>query len=280
MNTPTPIHTPRRIALSTWSLHRALGKPAFYGPDDDRIPTQTHGHGALRLLDVPARIAQAGFHTLELCHFHLPSTDASYLSELRAAADKAQVEIWNVLIDAGDVVAPVHGARDEAWIVKWIGIAHALGAKRVRVIAGKQAPTAANLKHSREALLRMADQAEAGGMRVLTENWFELSGTPDALHELMHTTSGRVGLLFDFGNWKSATKHADLTQIARYAESCHCKPQFNADGSLERADYTRCFDIVREASFSGPFSLIYDGPNDDEFAGLAAEKAIATAYLN
>ena len=275
----TIIKTPRRIAVSTWSLHRTLGDPKLYSPETNEIPLDTHGRGALTLLGVPTRIAQAGIHALEICHFHLASVGTDYLHQVRAAAEQAQVEIWNLLIDAGDPVHPQHAARDEAWIAQWLDVAHALGAKRVRVIAGKQPPTAETLQRSRDALLRLADKAEPLGIRVLTENWFETTSTPESVHELMRATEGRIGLLFDFGNWKGATKHADLAQIARYAESCHCKPQFNADGGIERADYTRCFDIVRGAGFSGPFSLIYDGPNDDEFAGLAAEKAIAQNYL-
>ena len=271
--------TPLRLAVSTWSLHRTLGDPQIYGPDTNQIPVNTHGRGALSLLEVPTRIARAGIHALEICHFHLPSIDANYLHQVRAAAEQAQVEIWNLLIDAGDPVHPQDAARDEAWIAQWLDVAHELGTKRVRVIAGKQSPTAKTLQHSRDALLRLADKAEPHGIRVLTENWFETASTPDAVHELMRTTEGRIGLLFDFGNWKGATKHADLAQIAQYAESCHCKPQFHADGSIEPSDYTRCFDIVHTAGFSGPFSLIYDGPNDDEFAGLAAEKAIAETYL-
>jgi sugar phosphate isomerase/epimerase len=275
----TPVQTPSRLAVSTWSLHRTLGDPAFYGPEADRIPLNTHQRGALALLELPRRIAEAGIHALEICHFHLPSTDGAYLHQLRVAADEAGVELWNLLIDAGDVTDPEHSRRDEAWIADWIRVAGTLGTKRVRVIAGKQPPTPDTLAHSAAALVRLADVAEPLGIRVLTENWFETTSTPDAVHTILQATHGRIGLLFDFGNWKGPGKFADLRHIAPYAESCHCKPPFLADGSLDTDDYTRCFDITRAVGFSGPYSLIYDGPRDDEFAGLAAEKAVAQKYV-
>ncbi len=276
----TPQQTPRRLAVSTWSVHRTLGAPAFYGPEADRIPIDTHNRGALSLQELPKRIAQAGIRALEICHFHVPSTDSADLHKLRAAVDEANVELWNLLIDAGDVTHPDHGVRDEAWIAKWIRIAGSLGAQRVRVIAGKQPPTPENLARSAAALLRLADVAEPLGMRVLTENWFDTTSTPESVHALIQATRGRIGLLFDFGNWKGPNKYADLTHIAPYAESCHCKPPFLADGSLDHDDYTHCFDITRDAGFSGPYSLIYDGPSDDEFAGLAAEKQVADVYVS
>src|SRR5579859_7169213 len=80
------INTPgRRLSVSTWSLHRTLGRPDIYGVEVGfHIPTATHGKGALLLLELPARLATFGIHTLELCHFHLPSLDPGYLAELHS----------------------------------------------------------------------------------------------------------------------------------------------------------------------------------------------------
>lgn len=272
-----PIPGPR-LSVSTWSVHRALGDPAPYGPDAAGIPTHTHNNGALTLLDLPARIAQHGIRTLEICHFHLPSRDVAYLAQLRRAIEAAGVELWQVLIDAGDVTHPADGARDAAWIAHWIDVAHALGAKRTRVIAGKQAPTRKNLAHSRDAILRLAEKAQPLGIRLVTENWFDLLDTPDDVLWLLEQAQGQLGLCLDFGNWKGAQKYAGFEAIAPLAESCHAKPQFEADGSIEPADYTRCLDITQAAGFAGPYTLIYDGPRADEFAGLEAEKRIVQPY--
>src|SRR3712207_5645598 len=109
-NQPRP-----RLSVSTWSLHRALGRPSFYGPETGQaIPVETHGRGALSLLELPAHIAAFGIHTLEICHFHLPSRDHTYLSELRSALDDAGVELFSLLVDDGDLTHPEHAQRDLA----------------------------------------------------------------------------------------------------------------------------------------------------------------------
>lgn len=273
----TDSHT-LRLSASSWSLHRSLGAPGIYGPGAD-IPHESHGRGSISLLEAPALLAELGIRTMEICHFHLPSRAPAYLERLRDALAKNGVELWSLLVDAGDLTHEVHGQRDEAWIAGWLDDAQRLGAKRVRVIAGKGAPTAANLARSRAALLRLAGAAEARGLRLMTENWFDLLSTPAAVHALMDDLEGRISLCLDFGNWRGATKYEDLRAIAGYAESCHAKPQFDTHGAIEREDFARCIQITREAGFSGPYTLIYDGPNPDERAGLTAlAAALAEAW--
>lgn len=274
-NDPTP---GPRLSVSTWSVHRSLGDPAIYGPADAGIPIHTHNNGAVTLLELPARIAQHGIRTLEICHFHLPSLDDAYLAQLRQAIEEAGVELWQVLADAGDITHPADGERDAAWIAQWIDVAHTLGAKRVRVIAGKQKPTRENLMKSRDTILRLNEKAQPLGIRLVTENWFDLLNTPEDVLWLLEQTQGQLGLCLDFGNWKGDGKYAGFDAIAPMAESCHAKPQFDAGGEVEPIDYTRCLDITKTAQFNGPYTLIYDGPSDDEFAGLQAEKRIVQPY--
>ena len=54
---------------------------------------------------------------------------------------------------------------------------------------------------------------------------------------------------------------------------------FAEDGTMDKADYVRCLELARAASHAGPYTLIYDGPNGDEWAGLDAERAIVLPYL-
>src|SRR5262245_27859222 len=102
---------PLRLSVSTWSLHRALGRPAFYGAaDGEQIPVETHNRGTMTLLDLPARVAEAGIHMLEICHFHLPSRDRAYLQELRGALESASVQLFSLLVDDGDITSAAHAA--------------------------------------------------------------------------------------------------------------------------------------------------------------------------
>jgi sugar phosphate isomerase/epimerase len=270
-----------RLSVSTWCLHRTLGRPDMYGVEAGfHIPTATHGRGTLSLLELPARLATFGIRTLELCHFHLPSLDPGYLAELQAELQAAQVELFSLLIDDGDIIHPTHAERDLAWIRRWIEIADTLGAKHMRVIAGKSAPTQEDLTKSAQELKRLAILVEEAGMRLMTENWFGVLSTPAAVHELFEQLEDQVGLCLDFGNWNGPGKYRDLREIATYAESCHAKAHFSGPDELDVADYTQCLEITAAANFAGPYTLIYSGPDDDEWAGLAREMQIVQPYLS
>lgn len=267
----------RRLSVSTWSLHRTLGDPPGYGPGE-AAPAWPDLDGGLALLDLPATLAEAGIHTLELCHFHLPSRDTAYLDELRSALAAADIELWAFLIDSGDVVDPATGERDRRWIEGWLPVASALGARTARVIAGRAEPTAARLEASRRALAGLAEVAADLGVRVTTENWHALLSTPDAVDALLDGLSDRVGFCIDLGNWSGPAKYADLARIAPYADGCHAKCSFDAHGP-DREDFERCLALLDAAGFDGPYTLIYDGPSADEWDGLAVEREMVAPYL-
>ncbi len=269
-----------RLSVSTWSLHRTLGPTYWDSPaKPSRERAEPYGPGSLSLLDVPAQIAAFGINTLEICHFHLPSRDDVYLQELRSALDSAGVELFTILIDDGDITHPAHGQRDQAWISSWLETAGQLGARCSRVIAGKTTGEG-SLNRSQDALTQLVEVAKANNVRLMTENWFDLFADPTSVRHVMEPLAGQVGLCVDFGNWKGATKYDDLAQITQYAESCHAKCSFTAPLQANSDDYVRCLELTRAADFDGPYTLIYDGPDDDEWAGLAIERDLVTPYLN
>ena len=270
-----------RLSVSTWSLHRQLGKPGFTGPAHDmQIPIESHNQGPVSLLELPARIAEFGIHTLEICHFHLPSVEKSYLSELRTALADAEVELFSVLIDDGDITHASEAERDIAWIEKWIGIAGKLGAKCARVIGGKAAPSPETVAQSRDVLAQLAERADTAGIRLMSENWFSIFSTPENVNTILEGLDGKVGLCLDFGNWRGDTKYKDLAAIASLAESCHTKAHFAAPREMDTEDYVQCLELTQKAGFAGPHTLIYDGPGNDEWEGLALEREVVNPYLN
>ncbi|NKB71421.1 MAG: TIM barrel protein [Candidatus Latescibacteria bacterium] len=277
MTTTNGIAKPR-LSVSTWSLHRTLGAPPFYGVDQP-IPTDDHGQGAATLLELPALIAAKKIKTLEICHFHLPSRDAVYLAELKAAIEAAEVELFTLLVDDGDLSHPEHGQRDRAWMEGWLEVAQALSSRCVRMIAGKQEPDADSLERSYQGLRYLSERAEARGLRLMTENWFAITSAPEYVETLLQRLEGRVGLCLDFGNWEGLDKYKQLAAIAAHAESCHTKAHFETPVALDEADYIRCLELTKAAGFKGPYTLIYDGPHDNEWRGLKQERALVRPYL-
>ena len=268
-----------RLSTSSWSLHRALG---LTYPDTPAQPNtgsaETYGRGNITLLEIPAKLAAMGIYTLEICHFHFPSRDSVYLAELRSALDLAGVELFSLLIDDGDIAHPTDGQRDLEWISGWIETAGLLGAKGARVVAGKTPPSEDALERSISGLKTLVERGKANNVRVMTENWLNLLATPDYVRRVMEFVD--IGLCADFGNWRGATKYDDLAAIFPFAESCHAKCSFSAEGTPDRADYVRCLELSRAAGFSGPYTLIYDSASVDEWNGLAVEASMVQPYLN
>ncbi|HLT62366.1 MAG TPA: TIM barrel protein [Microlunatus sp.] len=261
-------------AVSTWSLHRTLGRSvADEGPSFGLRPTgPTDG---LPLLELPAQLAAHGYDTVQICHFHLPTRDPGYLAELRSALGSAGITLDAVLVDAGDLVDPEVADDHERWIAGWLSDAAALGARRARLVAGQQPPTEERLAESARRLRRLA--AGRSELRVVTENWLALLPSAPEVHRVLELTEGTVGLLIDLGNWTGPDKYEQLASIASLAETCHakCHSRGGAAGlELDTADYRRSLGVLREAGYSGPLALIYDGPDDDEWAALDAEHAI------
>ena len=253
-------------SVSTWSLHRTLGSfvAEHSSPQGGRMMQQPPVEGGISLLELPAELAARGYQAVQICHFHIASTDDAYLDSLRGALETHGIELDVLLVDAGDITAD-DADQQMAWISDWIAIAARLGARRVRVCAGESPPTPELLDMSGA---RLASLAEAHpGLRLLTENWKEL--TPDAASTLavLDAAGDQVGLMVDLGNWTGAHKYDDLAKIAPRAEASHIKCHFDTRGPDE-VDFRKSLSILRDAGYTGSLCMIYDGPDDDEWRHL------------
>jgi sugar phosphate isomerase/epimerase len=270
------------LAISTWSLHRALGPvyPDLALSDGERRAEDRYGAGELSLLEAPAAVAARGIMGLEVCHFHFPRTDADYLGELRGRLDAAGVRPLTLLLDAGDLTAPDAATRqrDLARLKGWVDVAARLGARQVRAIAGDARPGGEAIGWSIAGLGELAGYAKERGVGVITENWRQLALRPADLLAILDGLDGAVGLCADFGNYRGPGKYDDLRAILPRAGSIHAKAEFPRAGELEREDFTRCLDLAREAGFAGPYVLIFDGPGD-EWASLDQMAGVVRPYL-
>ena len=277
-----------RLSLSTWSIHRALG-PMYASSPDGHLTPNTADTGAINLLDVPQMMAAQGVHTHEICHFHFPSTEAAYLQALRGALDRAGVELFSLLIDAGDLTHADADQReaDLAWIRSWLDVAGQCGATHARVIAGQtdigavpaaELPDHPVIRLSADGLRALAAYGRERGVRVITENFRPLTNRAENILAILDLCDGAVGLCADFGNFRGPTKYDALAAILPHADSVHAKAYFDADGTIEREDFTRCLNLSTAAAFGGPYSLIYEGTGE-EWAGVAAIRDVVATYV-
>lgn len=233
----------RRFAISSWSVDGLL-------------------QSGLPLLELPALMAEQQIRMLEVCHFHFPSTSPEYVQQFRNALQQADVELYSVLIDTGDIVSPdpARRAADLEAIHQWIDVAAALGARVVRISAGQQPPTPELLRQSAEQLSHFAAVAAEQNVGVITENWQRTSQEAADLLSILQQCEGKVGLCADTGNAEAtADKYATLAALLPHATSIHFKAQYAPDGSLQPDDTQRCMALIEQADFDGVISLIYAG---------------------
>ena len=274
----------RRLAISSWTLHRTLG-PMYRQTEPGSVemePTR-EGAGETTLLETPAELARRGIGALEVCHFHFPSLEASYLEEFRAALDESGIELYSLLIDTGDITHPDEARRELeiAEVRFWLRIAGRIGASHARVIAGNAEVESSNgsvkdalaIRLSAETLRTLAREAKPLGVQVNTENFRPLTKTAENLNAILDLCGGEVGLCADFGNYGGETKYEELASILPRADVLHAKAHYPEAGKMAEADFEKCLDLADEAGFEGPYSLIFDGPgNEWESVGEIQER--------
>ena len=272
------MNTHPRIAVSSWSLHRKLGVTYANGPagSDTAPAVETFGKAEIALLDLPAALRAHGYARVELCHFHLASLDPAYVEEVRSSFKDAGVAIQTLLIDDGDITNPATRSRDMAWINKWIGVAARLGAIHARAIAGKQKPNTETLALSVLGLRHLANSAATQGVKLVTENWFDLTATPTEVHHILDGVPG-LGFLADTGNWGDVSKYVDLASIFARAQLCHAKAIFTGT-VMDKKDYAACIKAGEGARYIGPYTLIF-ADEGDEWEGLAKERDLVVSQL-
>ena len=256
-----------RIALSTASVHlaEALGRPRYELAADGKQVIQTAGEASpmLELLDVPSTLAAHSINTLDLCIQHIPNIDSGYLAELRAALTDAKVELYQVLIDLGNVASldPQERDADLAMTKRWMEIAAELGAGGVRYVPGDSEPTSETIRLSAEAFRELADHAAQCGIKPATENYKAMNHRAETLLEILDRAERDYGLIADFGNASGPDKYSILAQLLPRATSIHAWAEYDDAGTLNRDEFRQCLTMARDSRFAGPIMLLGGQPS-------------------
>jgi len=167
----------------------------YQWPDPKGEPVlEGTGQGDLTLLELPEQLAARGIGLLEICHFHFPRLDDDYISQLRQALADSGVELFSVLIDAGDIAHPdeAQRANEVVWVREWMEIAARCGAQCVRVIAGEASDGEA-VQVSAANLRTLASFGRTLGIGVMTENFRTLGTRVESLNTVLDLCNGRWG---------------------------------------------------------------------------------------
>lgn len=268
-----------RLSISSWSLHRCLG-PLRLTVWDEPTGAQTVSvqdqPELFTLVELPSIAAARGLSYLELCHFHFPSREEAYLASIRQSFADAGIVFHTLLVDYGDL-SSLDAARREsdlAYLKGWIDTAAQVGASAVRIVAGEQPPSdEAALQRSADGLVELSRYGAAQGVRVVTENFRELTSTVDSWRTLLERASGTVPTIVDFGNLAKHEKQDGVKYGAPLAHSFHAKPEYAEDGSIREESLLELLRLAGEGNASAPVSVIFDR-DGDMWEGIERIKAI------
>lgn len=254
-----------RAAVSTVTLAKALGNPRYeLDADGTRQIGSMSEPATIDLLDVPAAAAARGFHSFDLSVYHLPNIDSGYLVELRSAFAETKVELFQLLIDTGEVAStdPDERGAGIAHIKRWMEIAVELRARGVRYVPGDSEPSPETIRASAEAFRELADYAIECGLRPATENFRHFNLKADNLLAVLEGSERDYGLVADFGNARGPDKYETLEKLMPRATSIHAWAEVNDDGDLISEDFQRCLTMARDSGFDGPIMLQSGYPVD------------------
>lgn len=272
------------LSLTSWSLHRLLGPLRWTRWDEStrtQITVAQEQPELLTLLELPATLANKGFASAEVCHFHFPETSEEYLGALKESFQSANLRFYTLLLEYGDVSSADEDRRtsDIAWIKGWIDIAALAGAERVRVIAGDAEPSDVQaLVRSADALRELGEYASSRGVRVVTENFHSLTSVADNCLALLQQCEDALGFTSDYGNFKGSDKFEALAQTIPFSESIHAKAQTDAEGFPDADEFIRCMEIAKQAGYEGPITVVYDGPGD-MWEGIERVRKLVAPYI-
>ena len=151
-----------RIAIMTLNFQRML-----------KLPDLPEGsERTLELFDVPQMIADRyGVHKVEFQHYHIPSTELSYLTELRARIEKTKSRMTQINLEFGMLNMSEPELRNRLMAIDltkmWVDHAVMLGAQRVMINQGR--PTQENKVYGIPTLKAMADYGKSKGIIVSVE---------------------------------------------------------------------------------------------------------------
>lgn len=138
-----------------------------------------------------------------------------------------------------------------------------------------------------DGLCRLCEFADGYEINVLVENHGGLSSNGAWLADLIRRVDHpRCGTLPDFGNfcvdWNRRDdptvwydRYKGVAELMPFAKAVSAKSnEFNDTGDEIHTDYVRMLRIVLDAGYRGYVGIEYEGPNEDEVAGIKATQGL------
>lgn len=279
------------IALSAISFHKALFSGQMRQSD---VPSRAAALAipAVELLDLLAvplpfgrwtGLVRRSWHMVKSVLPFAPANprpikpkmyDPTVGEALRRAADSAGVRVLSWTLDTDLAVTGEGLAAAEAYWQRGSATAQSLGASVLRITSGGS-PDATLLPAMRQNLQRLV--SHANGLQVAVENHGGMSSDPALLAALV---DGIAGVCLDLGNYPAPIRADAVRRLAPHTVHVHAKSYaFDTQGNETTVDYPTFIKTLREAGYSGGYSIEYEGYDAPE-AGIRQTRALLQRLLS
>ncbi len=273
---PFPTDPRHRLSVSTYPF-RSVIAPGV---------KQNDGGTPMSLPEFAATVVEKfGVYGIEPWSRHIQTPDPDHIHELRAAFDKAQLQVVNIPCDVR--VRPCgtpeeRTAAQDTWR-KWVDAAAILNSPSIRIHV--QPPeTGEYIPAAVEALKRLSDYSSSKGIAINLENDSPRTEDPAQILQVVEAANSPwVHSLPDFCN--SMQIHDDqnynaemLGKLFPHAYNIsHVKDVEIVGGKSLTVDVNRIFGIAKSAGYKGFFSMETEG-SLDPYEG--SKKLIALSLKN
>jgi sugar phosphate isomerase/epimerase len=258
-----------RLAVTSWPFRAYIATPANQGRKPS-VPT-------IDMKEFPAMVVEKfGVYNVNPLLSHFSSTDPAYLESFREAVAKARSHIVDLGLSGGRF-ATTDSTVAEAAVqqsCKWIDIAAAIGSPSVRQHLSVQKGEKPDADAAATHLARLADYGGKRNIVVGLENDNAVAEDPYFIVNVVEKVNhGYLRALPDFGNsivkyGEEGNEKAVAAMLQHAFNMCHVKGAVQPEGGQTyHVDLKRMFEIARQNSYRGYFSMEFDTNGGDPFAG-------------
>ena len=264
-NQQFPSATRDRISIASYPFREFV-----FGPrDDQKAPSRQ----SIALKDFAAHvISKFGVNKIEPWSLHFPSTDSSYLAELRASLEKSHASIVNIAVDGRHSQYSLDQKEREQAVAfgkQWIDVAVALGSPSVRTHIASAKDSQPDVGRAAASLSQVAEYGSTKNVVVHLENDDPVSEDPFFIVSVLDkVNSPWLRANPDFANSLTTGKIAYAYKgiaalFARAYGICHVKAmEPNDKGELVHVDMDKTFGILMNSHYRGYLSMEFDSPGD------------------
>ncbi len=270
-NLEFPTKPRERLAVATWPFRAYMESPTNKRARKPKLP-------GMDLKDFPAMVVEKfGLHGMEPLDEHFRSTDMTYVSEVREAAEKEGVRVVDIPCDVhASFYDPAPGQRREAIEngKKWVDIARALGSPSIRPHIQGARRVKPDVARAVESLRQLADYGARQNIIINLENDDNRTEDPFFIVEIIRQVENPyLRALPDFCNSmlthdQTFNDRALAAMFPLAYNIAHMKDSEVGDrGKLYTVDVAKCFEIAQASGYRGYYSMEWEGAGEP-YAGV------------